>query len=75
SGANSEDGLVTKFYMAMFGLIKWEGEYLEMGFDERNQVCRIFDLSSLDKKTRRAFTTNFRKIVSCPPKIAPQISS
>ena len=64
SGANLDDGLVTKFYMAMFGLIKWEGEYLEMGFDERNQVCRIFDLSLLDKKMRQIFTTNFRKIAS-----------
>ena len=64
SGANLDDGLVTKFYMAMFGLIKWEGQYLEMGFDECNQACRIFDLSSLDKKTRRVFTTNFRKIAS-----------
>ena len=64
SGANLDDGLVTKFYMAMFGLIKWEGEYLEMGFNELNQTCRIFDLSSLNKKTRRAFTTNFRKIAS-----------
>ena len=64
SGANLDDGLVTKFYMAMFGLIKWEGEYLEMGFDECNQVCRIFDLSLLDKKMRQIFTTNFRKIAS-----------
>ena len=64
SGANLEDGLVTKFYMAAFGLIKWEGEYLEMGFDEDNLACRVFNLSSLDKQTRRAFTTNFRKIAS-----------
>lgn len=64
SGANLDDGFVTKFYMAMFGLIKWEGEYLEMGFDERNQACSIFDLSQLNQKTRRAFTTNFRKIAS-----------
>ena len=33
SGANLDDGLVTKFYMAMFGVIQWEGQYLEMGFD------------------------------------------
>ena len=64
SGANLDDGLVTKFYMAIFGLIKWEGEYLEMGFDEDNKACRIFDLSRLNQKTRRAFTTNFRKIAS-----------
>ena len=64
SGANLEDGLVTKFYMAMFGVIKWDEKYLEMGFNERNQAYRIFDLSRLDKKTRQAFTTNFRKIAS-----------
>ena len=36
SAANLDDGLVTKFYMAMFGLIKWGGQYLEMGFNEDN---------------------------------------
>ena len=30
SGANLNDGLITKFYMAMFGVIQWEGQYIEM---------------------------------------------
>ena len=36
SKANSKKTIVTDFYMAIFGLSKWNGEYLEMGFDEKN---------------------------------------
>ena len=59
-----DDGLVTKFYMAMFGLIKWEGQYLEMGFDELNQACKILNLDSMSNKKRKNFIRNFYKIAS-----------
>ena len=64
SGANLDDGLVTKFYMAMFGLIKWEGEYLEMGFDERNHAYRILNVDSMSSRKRKNFIRNFYKIAS-----------
>ena len=64
SGANLDDGLVTKFYMAMFGLIKWEGEYLEMGFDELNQACRVLNIDSMSNRKRKNFIRNFYKIAS-----------
>ena len=64
SGANLDDGLVAKFYMAMFGLIKWEGQYLEMGFDECNQACRILNVDSMSNRKRKNFIRNFYKIAS-----------
>ena len=64
SGANLDDGLVTKFYMAMFGVIQWEGEYLEMGFDECNQACRILNADSMSNRKRKNFIRNFYKIAS-----------
>ena len=64
SGANLDDGLVTKFYMAMFGLIKWEGEYLEMGSDELNQACRVLNVDSMSNRKRKNFIRNFYKIAS-----------
>ena len=48
----------------MFGLIKWEGEYLEMGSDELNQACRVLNADSMSNRKRKNFIRNFYKIAS-----------
>ena len=48
----------------MFGLIKWEGEYLEMGSDELNQACRVLNVDSMSNRKRKNFIRNFYKIAS-----------
>ena len=74
SCANAEDELVTDWYVSMFGLSDWEKTSLNMGFNTKNELCKIINFDpELDRDPTKAaesqafkatFIANFRKIAS-----------
>ena len=74
SCANAEDELVTDWYVSMFGLSDWEKTSLNMGFNTKNELCKIINFDpELDRDPTKSaesqafkatFIANFRKIAS-----------
>ena len=68
--AGSKDKSITEKYLAMFGLKKWNGEYLKFGTNENGVACRIIDFGSLkddnpeDNRFKSDFLKSFRQMTS-----------
>lgn len=62
---SGEQDIITNWYLAMFGLIKHEGKYLQMGLDLKVKAQRIITMDrSMDEETQSTFIKNFRRIAS-----------